>query len=315
MFIHTKQFIHEFTVEEVDSIIFYRTQPRMELPKDTIRIYAVVKVTLNISDTIVDQGQSFTLIHSLLPAHATNPNVTWSSSNTNTATVAGGVVTAASAGFATITVTTEDGNHTATCEIEVLAVTLPWQTQLGMASFVTNQTWTISNGTITQTWSDAVQTDSCSSKTTFNGGNWVTSQYRVDCRNNPNGKGDLFSFQAAAISQPHLQLCQHPWRVPTRQDFINLDIALGGNGSSRTDYVFFYENYIGRWGADLGGSCNGSGVLAGQGTGTNLWRYYWSSSVADWNEGYSLFLRSDGHSWPANGWLGMENGFAIRCVK
>ncbi|MBR5660936.1 MAG: Ig-like domain-containing protein, partial [Bacteroidales bacterium] len=51
----------------------------------------------------------------------TNTAVSWSSSNTGVATVSGGQVTAVKAGTATITVTTADGNKTATCSVTVEA--------------------------------------------------------------------------------------------------------------------------------------------------------------------------------------------------
>ncbi|MCL2027783.1 MAG: Ig-like domain-containing protein, partial [Bacteroidales bacterium] len=62
---------------------------------------------------------TLTLIPTILPANATNRTVTWESSAPDIATVAYGFVTAHSAGSATITVTTNDGGFTATCEITV----------------------------------------------------------------------------------------------------------------------------------------------------------------------------------------------------
>jgi tripartite ATP-independent transporter DctM subunit len=52
--------------------------------------------------------------------NATNKEVIWSSSDENVATVDNGVVTAVGNGTAAITVTTVDGNFTATCEVTVL---------------------------------------------------------------------------------------------------------------------------------------------------------------------------------------------------
>jgi uncharacterized protein YjdB len=58
----------------------------------------------------------------VLPSDATNKNVTWQSSNTAVATVDNmGLVTGKSAGLASITCTTEDGDFTATCEVAVNA--------------------------------------------------------------------------------------------------------------------------------------------------------------------------------------------------
>ncbi|MDV3426905.1 MAG: Ig-like domain-containing protein [Bacillota bacterium] len=55
----------------------------------------------------------------VLPSNATNKNVTWSSSNTNIATVSNGLVSGVSQGNVRITVTTVDGNYTAYCDITI----------------------------------------------------------------------------------------------------------------------------------------------------------------------------------------------------
>ncbi|NJM16448.1 MAG: Ig domain-containing protein, partial [Bacteroidales bacterium] len=67
-------------------------------------------------------GQAVTLTANVLPVNATNPSVTWSSSNTAVATVSYGTVTAVGIGAATITVTTVDGGYTATCAITVAPI-------------------------------------------------------------------------------------------------------------------------------------------------------------------------------------------------
>ncbi len=67
-------------------------------------------------------GDTQQLTATVLPANATNKNVTWSSNDTNVATVsASALVTAGSVGSATITVTTVDGNFTDTCSVTVSA--------------------------------------------------------------------------------------------------------------------------------------------------------------------------------------------------
>lgn len=80
---------------------------------------AVTGVTLNKSAMTLDPGTQETLTATVLPSNAANKNVTWTSSNTSAATVSDGVVTAVAGGSATITVTTEDGGYTATCEVTV----------------------------------------------------------------------------------------------------------------------------------------------------------------------------------------------------
>ena len=76
-------------------------------------------VTLTPDKTTLNVGEKQTLTATVLPADATNKNVTWVSSDTSVATVENGVVTAVGKGTATITVTTEDGGFPATCEITV----------------------------------------------------------------------------------------------------------------------------------------------------------------------------------------------------
>ena len=77
-------------------------------------------VKLNKTSLTLETGKTYTLIKSFTPSNA-YPKVTWKSSNTSVATVsATGVVTAKTAGTATITVTTYNGK-TATCKVTVSA--------------------------------------------------------------------------------------------------------------------------------------------------------------------------------------------------
>lgn len=90
---------------------------------DNIRIpvgatVAVTGVTLNKSATSLPVGATEALVATVSPSNAANKNVSWSSANTAVATVNGyGVVTATGPGSTTITVTTFDGNKTATCTV------------------------------------------------------------------------------------------------------------------------------------------------------------------------------------------------------
>lgn len=70
-------------------------------------------------------NESMTLTATVKPEDAVNKNVVWSSDNTEVAAVTDGVVTGISRGTAVITATTEDGGHTATCNIEVKGVYVP----------------------------------------------------------------------------------------------------------------------------------------------------------------------------------------------
>lgn len=79
----------------------------------------VSSVSLDKASLSIQEGSTAQLTHTVLPEDADNKNVTWSSSNESVATVNNGVVTALIPGKATITVTTEDGSKTASCEVTV----------------------------------------------------------------------------------------------------------------------------------------------------------------------------------------------------
>lgn len=83
-------------------------------------IIAVESVNLNKEELELIEGSTDQLIATVLPEDAINKKVSWTSSNPLVATVdEAGLVTAIAEGEATITVTTEDGNHTASCTVIV----------------------------------------------------------------------------------------------------------------------------------------------------------------------------------------------------
>jgi uncharacterized repeat protein (TIGR02543 family) len=80
----------------------------------------VAGVALNSNTLSLEEGDYKTLTATVTPLDATNKNVSWNSSDISVAKVDGnGKVTAVKAGTATITVTTEDGGKTSTCEVTV----------------------------------------------------------------------------------------------------------------------------------------------------------------------------------------------------
>jgi len=79
----------------------------------------VTGIELDKTSLTLKEGETENLIAAVLPEDATNKNVTWKSSNESVATVANGVVTAIEEGDATITVTTADGNYTASAAVTV----------------------------------------------------------------------------------------------------------------------------------------------------------------------------------------------------
>ena len=91
---------------------------KWQIPEPTLATGISLYNTI-LSFTVI--GQTATLIAAVMPEDATDKTVTWTSSNTNVATVDNnGLVTAVAAGSATITATTNDGtNLSASCEVTV----------------------------------------------------------------------------------------------------------------------------------------------------------------------------------------------------
>lgn len=80
---------------------------------------AVSRVSLGATSKNISVGESATLTAKILPQNAYNKNCTWTSDDENVVTVNDGVITGISAGSAKVTVTTEDGNKSASCNVVV----------------------------------------------------------------------------------------------------------------------------------------------------------------------------------------------------
>lgn len=79
---------------------------------------AVTGVTINLNSLTVYTGKTQQLTAAVFPSNATNQKLTWTSSNTNVATVKNGLVSGIKSGTAVITVTSTNGKK-ATCKITV----------------------------------------------------------------------------------------------------------------------------------------------------------------------------------------------------
>ncbi|MCQ2959050.1 MAG: glycosyl hydrolase family 8 [Bacteroidales bacterium] len=82
-------------------------------------VIPVTSVTLNKTNVSITKTESVTLLATIMPTTATNKAVTWSSSRESVATVIDGKIIVVGVGTTIITVTTEDGSKTATCELTV----------------------------------------------------------------------------------------------------------------------------------------------------------------------------------------------------
>ncbi len=110
----------------------------------------VSSIALDRDNASVAVGGTFTLAATVLPENATDPTVTWTSSDDSIATVSGGVVTGVSAGTATITAAA--GDKSATCAVTVTAAPAPGP-EISITEVsgtpIADVTSTVENGTAT----------------------------------------------------------------------------------------------------------------------------------------------------------------------
>jgi uncharacterized protein (TIGR02145 family) len=173
----------------------------------------------------------------------------------------------------------------------------------GTASFASTTTWKVG----AQEWSDAVKCTGCEKEEYFGGKNIGDPNYKADCRSIPNGyKGNFFSWQA--VKDYDKVLCPDGWRVPSKQDFINLDKALGGNGSNRYNDATVAAKYRSDWGGELGRYCLVDGDLSWVSSGC-----YWS--LEQYNENASYNLRFNNEDISPQSFYDRYQGMVVRCVK
>gem|GEM_PF-2190189 len=155
--------IYTFTITAANGINPNATQSfTLTVTTESTTVF-VTGVNLNKSYTSIHIGNNETLTATVLPADATNKNVTWSSDNPWVATVnANGLVSAIGAGSANITVRTVDGGFEATCYVSattpVSSVTIDPSTvsiDVGEMYFImaTVEPFNVSNSSLT--WSSS----------------------------------------------------------------------------------------------------------------------------------------------------------------
>ena len=91
----------------------------------SVLVSPILATSISVSDTSVSlhKGDSYTLTATVLPENATNPSVSWTSSNPDIVSVADGILTANALGSAVITVSTTDGSGlSASCNVTVSAI-------------------------------------------------------------------------------------------------------------------------------------------------------------------------------------------------
>lgn len=89
----------------------------------TPTVVPVTGVSLDKSTLNIQKGESVTLVVTVRPSDATNQSVNWSTNNSNV-TASNGMVTGKAVGTSVVTVTTDDGGHTAQCTVNVTENTI-----------------------------------------------------------------------------------------------------------------------------------------------------------------------------------------------
>lgn len=103
-----------------------------------VKAIPVSGITLDKTSLEVMEKMTATLVATVAPDNAANKSITWTSDNEEVATVQNGIITAVAAGTANITVTTVDGNYTATCAVTVTKYVKPSNIDIVFAANDTN---------------------------------------------------------------------------------------------------------------------------------------------------------------------------------
>jgi uncharacterized protein (TIGR02145 family) len=120
------------------------------------------------------------------------------------------------------------------------------------------------------------------------------------------GSGYLYNWKC--VNEHAEKLCPSPWRVPTRDDFCDLDKELFST-STCTNRNGTPSVYVTAWGGVYGGSVSGSSV-GYPGSDAN----YWSSTVSSNTYAYRLLFSTGGTIQP-QGTQTKNRGLQVRCVK
>jgi len=112
-----KYFLYLVTCVTIGIALF--STCKKDIPVTGVKLNTPQELTIATGDTLQ-------LIATIYPKNATNKNVTWTSSNAAVATVTDkGKITALTEGNAIITITTQDGNFTANCNLNVVKERIP----------------------------------------------------------------------------------------------------------------------------------------------------------------------------------------------
>jgi len=255
-------------------------------------VIAVESIELNETSLSLSVGDTETLTANVLPANATDPSITWTSSNASVVSVTNGVVTAKAVGTATITA--KAGNKTATCAVVV-----------NKGVLINGVRWATCNVDAFGTFAPAPESSGMFYQ--WNRPQAWAATGSVSGWNNTNPTGNTWT--TANDSSPA------GWRVPTQAEIESLlnttyvtsewTTLNGVNGRRFTDIAT--GNTIFLPAAGLRGGSSG-GTLSNVGTDGG----YWSSTEYSSNFAYGLSFNSGGSGLYS---YYKAHGFSVRPVS
>ena len=178
-------------------------------------------------------------------------------------------------------------------------------------SWLKDTTWFYIYDTIEQRWSDAVVAVNCrdTSLKTAHYSNWRSPIFHADCRINEGFKGHLFTWPA--VDKFKNQLCPAPWRMPTREDFLDLNFAM--RRLSINSGTTLSVQYVDGWGAEFAGYSDGQNKLRSQGTHVMYWSQTRAPDLRGSKFSYALIINSS--NFATTTYYNVYRGFTVRCIK
>jgi uncharacterized protein YjdB len=190
----------------------------------TVREIDVASVVLDKTSLSLEEGETALLVASVEPDSATDKSVTWSSSDDSVVSMdAAGKVTAVSAGTATVTVTTNNGNRTAICSVKVW--TKHEWVDLGLPSHLKWATYNIGAAT-PEEFGNYYSWGELTPKNRYEWGTyiWCTGNYLHLTKYNQQGSyGIVDNRKALELDDDAARVnWGGSWRMPTRAEFNEL---------------------------------------------------------------------------------------------
>lgn len=125
-----------------DAVVTATTEDGNKTASCTITVpKPVTGVSLNLTHAVVILNETKQLIATITPSDATNQELIWQTNNPTVATISeNGLIEGKSVGYAVITVTTKDGNHSASCSVTVKEKDIPVPEIISVESILLNKT-------------------------------------------------------------------------------------------------------------------------------------------------------------------------------